>query len=155
MKGTPGTTMRGILKRAICLLAAAAVLTATTPAHGDLSIVPTITYGTWQLMVKPDTAAANAGRHAFEEYVLIEYDGITAHEMSRLGFGTIVPTTGLDALGLITFTVNISSRHHGSCTWKGTMGVASMSGTLVWTKDGKTYNYTFTGKPYTPVEAES
>jgi hypothetical protein len=135
-------------------LAAVAILAGGLPARGE-TLVPTITYGTWQLIVKADNAAKLAGRNDFEEYVLIEHDGITAHEMSRLGFGTIVPTTGLDLLGLITFTVNISSRHHGTCKWEGTMGVSTMSGTLVWTKDGKTYNYTFTGKPYTPVEAES
>jgi hypothetical protein len=147
-------TRRGMLKRMLCCLAAVAVLTGGIPVRADLT-VPVITYGTWQLIVKADDAAKAAGRHDFEEYVLIEYDGITAHEMSRLGFGTIEPATGLDALGLITFTVNISSRHHGNCKWSGTMAATSMWGTLVWTKDGKTYNYTFKGAPYTPVEAES
>jgi hypothetical protein len=35
------------------------------------------------------------------------------------------------------------------------MTTTTMTGTLKWTKDGKVYNYTFTGVPYTPVEAES
>jgi hypothetical protein len=30
-----------------------------------------------------------------------------------------------------------------------------MTGTLAWTHDGKTYNYSFTGTPFTPPEAES
>jgi hypothetical protein len=106
--------------------------------------------GTWRLQVKPDAAAVTGGRDAFEEYVLIEDEAITAHEMSRLGFGPILPTLGVDATGAITFTVNLTSKNHGTCTWSGKMTTATMTGTLVWNKNGKTYNYTFTGTPYTP-----
>jgi hypothetical protein len=101
-------------------------------------------------MVKPDAAGVTAGRNAFEEYVLIEDDAITAMEMSRLGFGPILPTLGTDASGAITFTVNLTSKNHGTCTWSGKMTSTTMTGTLVWNRDGKTYNYTFTGTPYTP-----
>src|SRR3954447_13764194 len=68
-------------------LLAAALLAVGLPAKAQ-----TITYGTWKLTVKADAAAIAAGRNDFTEYVLIEEDGVTAHEMCRLGFGTIVPT---------------------------------------------------------------
>jgi hypothetical protein len=51
--------------------------------------------------------------------------------------------------------VNLTSRHHGSTKWVGNMTLTRMTGTLAWTRDGKVYNYVFTGVPYTPVEAES
>lgn len=145
-----GTTRRAVAAKAGLWLLTVAVL-ATAPGAAAQSI----TYGTWKLEVVPDAAAKAAARDPFTEYVLIEEDGITAHEMCRLGFGTIVPTTGVDSAGLITFTVNLTSRHNGSCKWTGKMSTTTMTGTLQWTIDGKTYNYTFTGKPFTPVEAES
>jgi hypothetical protein len=148
--GTEGTTGRSIWAKMALGVFAAMVLMSAAPAEAQ-----TITYGTWKLSVKPDAAAKAAGRDAFDEYVLIEYDGITAHEMSRLGFGTIVPTTSTDATGAINFTVNITSRNHGSAKWTGKMTTTTMTGTVEWTKDGKIYKYTFTGVPYTPVEAES
>ena len=44
---------------------------------------------------------------------------------------------------------------HGTATWAGTFGTNTVSGTLVWAKDGKTYNYTFSGAPYTPVDVDN
>jgi hypothetical protein len=112
---------------------------------------PTITTRNWKLDVKPDAAAVIAGRSPFEEYVLIEDDQVTAFEMARLGFGPILPTLSAGSVaGSINFTVNLTSRNHGSCVWSGTMTATTMNGTLKWTKDGTTYNYTFTGVPYTP-----
>lgn len=148
---TSGTTVKRSIWAKVALgVFAAMVLASAAPAKAQ-----TITYGTWKLDVKPDAAAKAAGRDAFEEYVLLEYDGITAHEMSRLGFGTIVPTTSAGPNGSINFTVNITSRNHGSAKWTGNMTTSTVSGTVEWTKDGKLYKYTFTGVPYTPVEAES
>ena len=53
------------------------------------------------------------------------------------------------------FTVTLNSRYNGSCTWTGNMTTTTLTGTVQWSRDGKTYNYTFTGVPFTPVEAES
>lgn len=153
---TKSLSRRSALTKTGCWLAAVAVLTGgLAPRAAQAEMITTITYGTWKLDVKPDAAAKAAGRNFFEEYVLIESDGITAHEMCRLGFGTIQPIVTAGAGGAINFTVDISSRNHGSAKWTGTMTATTMTGTLQWTKDGKIYNYTFTGAPYTPVESES
>ena len=94
--------------------------------------------------MKADAAAIAAGHNDFTEYVLIEEDGITAHEMCRLGFGTIVPTVTAGPNGSFNFTVTLTSRNQGTTKWTGNMTTTTVTGTLVWTKDGKTYNYTFT-----------
>jgi hypothetical protein len=154
MRNTQRISRFGQLHRAVCGLVAVAVLMAGLPVHADSSSTA-ITYGTWQLIVKADTATINAGRNDFEEYVLIEHDGISAHEMCRLGFGPIHPTTSAGPAGSINFTVILNSRHHGSTRWVGNLTSTRMTGTLAWTKDGKVYNYTFTGVPFTPVECES
>jgi len=49
----------------------------------------------------------------------------------------------------------MSSRHHGSTVSNGTAVLGKMNGTLKWTIDGVTYNYTYTGEKYTPSNAES
>ena len=153
MDSNQKSSRRATLVRAgLWLFAAVIVLVAGAPAQAQTT---TITYGTWKLEVKGDAAAVAAGRNNFDEYVLIEYDGITAHEMSRLGFGPIIPTTSAGAGGAINFTVNLKSRNNGETTWVGTMTTTTMTGTLAWTKGGVTYHYTFTGSPYTPVESES
>jgi hypothetical protein len=144
------TTRRGRLWPAALWALAALVLASATSASAQ-----TVTYGTWKLTVTPDSAARAQGRDVFTEYVLIEEDGVTAHEMSRLGFGTIIPSTSTGPGGSINFVVNLNSRHHGTCRWTGNLTTSTMTGTLQWTRDGKTYNYTFTGSPYTPPEAES
>jgi hypothetical protein len=145
-----------------CLLAAA-ILAAGTPALDNAAFAdyatstPTtaITFGTWKLVVKADTATAAAGLHDFNEYVTIDYDGITAQEMSRMGFGPILPVTSSGPSGSMNFTVELSSEGQGKTVWTGNMTSTTMTGTLSWAKNGKTYTYTFKGAPFTPVEAES
>lgn len=148
---TDSTSRRGrMCPAALWAVAAALVLASASSANAQ-----TITYGTWKLTVTPDAAAKAQGRDLFTEYVLIEEDGVTAHEMCRLGFGTIVPVTSAGPNGSTNFTVNLNSRYHGTVKWTGNMTATTMTGTLQWTKDGKTYNYTFSGTPFTPPEAES
>ena len=151
MRGLRGQT-DGRQKRGLWVAGLAVVVatllgnTGTARATG-----PAITTRNWKLDVKPDAAAVLAGRSPFEEFVLIEDDQVTAFEMARLGFGPILPTLSAGTVsGSINFTVNLTSRNHGSCLWSGTLTATTMSGTLKWTKDGNTYNYTFTGVPYTP-----
>jgi hypothetical protein len=158
----PGSAMTGRIERIGRLelgrgmsvvgvaMIAAAVLNTAQSARAQFSAVPVITTRNWKMDVKPDAAAAVAGRNAFEEFVLIEDDQITAFEMSRLGFGPILPTLSAGTNGAINFTVTLTSRNHGSCTWTGSMTATTLNGTLKWTRDGVTYNYTFTGVPYTP-----
>jgi hypothetical protein len=153
---TPTTTTRRTFLTRLTRTALAAILLATAmPATPARATTTGVAYGTWKLSVKADAAAKAAGRDDFTEYVLIEYDGVTAHEMSRMGFGTIDPTLTAGPNGSVNFTVNLSSRYNGSCTWAGNLTTTTMTGTLQWTRDGRTYNYTFTGVPFTPVEAES
>jgi len=152
---TATATRRTLISRVARTALAALVLAAALPVSSARATTTGIPYGTWKLAVSADAAAKAAGRDDFTEYVLIEADGITAHEMSRMGFGTIDPTVTAGPSGSMNFTVNISSRYNGSCTWTGNMTTTTMTGTLKWVRDGKTYNYTFTGVPFTPVEAES
>jgi hypothetical protein len=147
---TLATRLSRLVPHPALWLLAAALFAVGLPAKAQ-----TITYGTWKLTVKADAAAIAAGRNDFTEYVLIEEDGITAHEMCRLGFGTIVPTVTAGPNGSFNFTVTLTSRNQGTTKWTGNMTTTTMTGTLVWTKDGKIYNYTFTAVPFTPVEAES
>ena len=118
-------------------------------AQGASAETTETTTAYWKLAVKPDAAAATAGRDPFTEYVMID-DDVTAQEMSRLGFGPINPILGTDATGATTFTVTLTSTNHGTVKWTGKMTATTMSGTLVWTREGKVYNYTFTGVPHTP-----
>jgi hypothetical protein len=129
---------------------AAVLLGAAQSARAQFTAVPVITTRNWKMDVKPDAAAVVAGRNAFEEFVLIEDDQITAFEMSRLGFGPILPSLSAGTSGAINFTVTLTSRNHGTCVWAGSMTATTLNGTLKWTRDGVTYNYTFTGVPYTP-----
>ena len=116
-----------------------------------------ITTRHWKCQVTPDAAAKLAGRLAYESYVYIEDNQITDFELNRLGFGPIMPSISLDALGNITFTASLTSRANGSITLTGVMNAAgtTLSGTGKWTKDGVVYNYTFTGVPYTPSDPDN
>jgi hypothetical protein len=155
---------RKLASRAGSCLLAAAVLAAGVSAPDNAAFANTaavattptaVTYGTWKLSVKADAATVAAGLHDFNEYVTIDYDGITAQEMSRMGFGPILPVTSSGAGGSMNFTVELSSESQGKTVWTGNMTSTTMTGNLNWTKNGKVYTYTFTGAPFTPVEAES
>ena len=139
----------------LILVAAAMILGLATPGRAlatpGETAVTAIPTGCWQLIVTPDDAAVAEGRLPFEEYVLIETSNITAQEMSRLGFSPSAGTAGKNALGQTTFNVTLKSGTQGTATWTGTFLTSTMvTGTLVWVKDGQTYNYTYTGAPFTP-----
>jgi hypothetical protein len=144
------------------LIAAAMILGLATPGRAIAAppgeaAVTAIPTGCWQLIVTPDDAAIAEGRNPFEEYVMIETGNITAQEMSRLGFSPSTGTASKNALGQTTFNVTLKSGTQGTATWTGTFLSSTMvTGTLVWVKDGQTYNYTYTGTIYTPpVDVES
>jgi hypothetical protein len=119
-------------------------------AFGQLSVLPTPPTGCWKLIITPDAAGKAAGRDAFEEYIYFEGLTFDGQEMARLGFDPGPITPGVNGLGQTTFSVTIKSNSSGTILSSGTYLVTSMNGTLKWTKpDGKVYNYTFTGAPYT------
>ena len=136
----------------LVIMAVAVLLGGAATASAETTTLPVISSRHWKCQVTPDAAAKLAGRDAYEEYVFIEDDQATAFELARLGFPPILPTLGTDATGAITYTVNLSSRAHGTVVISGKLTSTTMSGTLKWTKDGKVYNYTFTGVPYTPAD---
>jgi hypothetical protein len=133
---------------------AAAMLFAAAPALGQ--VVPSPVDGTWRLAIVADAAARSAGCDDYEEDLTIDGWGFTGQEIARLGFNPAVPSTGMNILGEITFSVSLTSGSYGS--WNGNGRFAadnnSMSGTLTWMRDGQTYKYTFTGERMTPGPAE-
>ena len=148
-QGTNGWVGRmGLWVVAVAVLCGGAATASATEAE----TVPVISSRHWKCQVTPDAAAKLAGRDAYEEYVFIEDDQVTAFELARLGFPPINPTIGVDSTGAITYTVSLKCNLQGTVVISGKLTSTTMSGTLKWTKDGKTYNYTFTGVPYTPAE---
>ena len=142
---------------AIGIIGGGSAMGELSPSAGGTAAAaaPVIPTGCWRLVVTPDAAAILQGRSEFEEYVTFESTGITAQEMSRLGFSPSGGTASTNAAGQTTFTVVLTSNSHGTATWSGTFGTNTVSGTLKWVKDGKTYNYTYTGGPHTPEDVES
>ena len=122
-------------------------------AFGQLATPPT---GCWKLTVKPDATSTIGGRLTFEEYVDFQGMTFTGQEIARLGFAPGDITPGINAAGETTFTVTLKSGTQGTVTAAGVYLTTSMSGTITWVRDGKTYTYTFTGAPFTPaVDPES
>jgi hypothetical protein len=112
--------------------------------------------GTWKLAVVADAAAKSAGRSDFTEFVTIDGLGYTGQEITRLGFTPVTPSTGTNLLGETTFSVTMDSGSHGQWKASGNFNLlyTTMTGTLLWTKEGVTYKYTFTGVRYTPAASE-
>jgi hypothetical protein len=135
-------------------LAAAMLFGAAPAAFAETTSSPVD--GAWELRVVPDAAARLAGRDECDEFLTIDGFGFTGQEITRLGFNPSTPSTGMTAAGEITFTVALTSGFHGSWDAKGSFSADnnSMSGSLTWSKDGQTYNYTFTGVRTTPPPAE-
>jgi hypothetical protein len=137
---------------------AAAMLFAAAPAFGQVGPVTAVSPvdGTWRLVLVADAAARSAGCDDYKEDLTIDGWGFTGQEISRLGFNPATPTTGMNALGEITFSVSLTSLSFGN--WSGTGSFTAdnnnMSGTLNWVRDGVTYKYTFTGTRMTPGPAE-
>jgi hypothetical protein len=136
---------------------AAAMLFVAAPAFGQAgpaAVSPVD--GTWRLAIVADAAARSAGCEDYKEDLTIDSYGFTGLEISRLGFNPAPPSTGMNALGEITFTVSLTSGSYGS--WNGTGSFTAdnnnMSGTLNWVRDGQTFKYTFTGTRMTPGPAE-
>ena len=139
----------------------ALVLGAAVPATAQVAPPPTTTTasfigeGTWKCTVTPDAAAVAKGRGTFTEYVLVENGRVVPQELSRQGFeqsslsATPLPTSTI-------FSVSFSSKENGTLSVSGTCLLTTVSGNLTWTsKDGKVYNYTFTGVSYTPNEEDA
>jgi hypothetical protein len=137
---------------------AAAMLFGAVPAFGQAGPVSMASPvdGTWRLVILADASAKSAGCDDYKEDLTIDGYGFTGLEISRLGFNPAVPSTGMNALGEITFTVSLTSVSYGS--WNGTGSFTAdnnhMSGTLNWVRDGMTYKYTFTGERMIPGPAE-
>jgi hypothetical protein len=132
------------------------VLLGAAPVANAQLYVASPVDGNWKMRITPDAAARALGREAFNEYITIDGYGFTGMETSRLGFDPAPTTTGFDALGGITFTVNMTSLNHGKCTSVGAFNLlnTAFSGTLTWVVDGVTYKYTYTGERYTPTAPE-
>ena len=62
-----------------------------------------------------------------------------------LGFGAAVYTATQDGEA-VTFDATSTSATHGTNVWSGRVEGDRISGTLDWTKDGKTIRYGFEGK---------
>jgi hypothetical protein len=137
---------------------AAAMLFSAAPAFGQLTPVTALSPvdGTWRLVILADPSAKLLGCDDYKEDLTIDGWGFTGQEISRLGFNPASPTTGMNALGEITFTVSLSSLSYGSWTGSGsfTADNNNMSGKLTWVRDGVTYLYTFTGTRMIPGPAE-
>ena len=148
---------RKTIGRGAALAVLAAVLLGTSaPAFGQITTTLAVEPH-WKLQVKPDAAAIVAGRLPYEDYIMVEDVSVTSFELNRLGFGSFTPSISLGAGGAIIFSVSLKSNLQGTVDISGTMVAGTMSGSAKWTKpDGKVYNYTFTGVPYTPaVDPES
>lgn len=145
----------------------ALVLVGAVPASAQVAPAPVTTTaiigdGTWKTTVTPDAAAIAKGRGKFTEYVLIDSTrecSVVTQELSRQGFEmTTISAVPNAVTGVTTFTATFSSRENGTLSVSGTCTLTLLSGNLVWTaKDGKVYNYTFSGVPYTqnPADAEN
>jgi hypothetical protein len=141
------------------------VLGAAVPASAQVVTAPLTTLafvgeGTWKCAVTPDAAAVAKGRGKFTEYVLVDSNrevSVVPHELSRQGFEmTTISAVPNTSTGVTTFSVAFNSRENGTLNVNGTVTLTTLSGTLVWTaKDGKVYNYTFSGVPYTPNAVDS
>jgi len=146
--------------RVSALAFGALVLGAAVPAAAQTTPPPVTTAafigeGTWKCTVVPDAAAVAKGRGTFTEYVLVESGRVVPQELSRQGF----EQSSLSATPLATsttFTVTFASKDNGTLSVSGTCLLTTVSGNLTWTsKDGKVYNYTFTGVSYTPNEEDA
>jgi hypothetical protein len=134
---------------------AAMVLAMTTSASAQLPTTLYIGEGSWKITVTPDAAAAAAGRVEFTEYSVVEGTRVVMHEMARLGFKT-TSLTATPLVAMTTYNMTITSRDNGKVVITGTATLSTNNGTAVWTlPDGKSYTYTYTGVPHTPVDAES
>jgi len=148
------------IARVSALAFGALVLGAAVPASAQVAPPPVTTAafigeGTWKCTVTPDAAAVAKGRGAFTEYVLVESARVVPQELSRQGFeqSAISATPGATST---PFSVSFASKENGTLTVTGTCFATTVSGSLVWTaKDGKIYNYTFTGVSYTPNPADA
>ena len=163
MKRVQSLVSRAVLGRAGRVVIAAAVLGAGVPVLAQTAPVVTnpapttamIGEGSWKVQVMPDAAAAAAGRPEFTEYSLVEGTRVVFHEMSRLGFKTTT-ISATPAATSTAYTITIKSRDGGTVVITGTATTTTNNGSAVWTMpDGKVYNYTFSGVPCTPGEAES
>lgn len=145
------------------LILAAAAFALATPAAAQVPPAGTTTIttsiigeGCWKTSVQPDAAAVVAGRDPFTEYSTVDSTRVVMQQMSRLGYKQTALTATPGATQT-TYTLTITNRDGGKVVITGTATATTNNGTAVWTtSDGKVYNYTYAGVPYTPaVDPES
>ena len=108
--------------------------------------------GIWKIEADADAPAERGGRLDFTEYLIIESGVVTASELSKLGFEPATASFSLDASGNTLWTVSMTSRTQGTLTISGVKASGqTMSGTLQWDRDGGSYRYAYSGRPFTPV----
>ena len=98
--------------------------------------------GVWQVKVKPDSAAAQAGKQEFGEMVLFEDGRLTASACAKYGFAPATYTLQNNGSAFsATMTLNGESLQ-----WSGSLGSNGLSGTVIWSKPtGEVFRYTMSG----------
>jgi hypothetical protein len=109
--------------------------------------------GIWKVEADADAPAERGGRLDFTEYLIIESGVVTASELSKLGFEPATASFSLDASGNTMWTVTMNSRTQGLLTISGVRTTGStMAGTIQWDRDGGSFRYAYSGRPFTPAE---
>jgi hypothetical protein len=148
--------MKGVkMNRLFVAVLVAAVLTGSAPAASVFAGegVPTSAAaafeGCWRIAADPDATAERGGRHEFQEYLVIESGLVTPVELSKLGFEAAAATFANDVNGNATWTVTLTSTSQGTVTLSCTKtSSTTISGTLVWERNGVVTRYAYTGKEY-------
>jgi hypothetical protein len=110
--------------------------------------------GMWKIEADADAPAERGGRLDFTEYFIIESGVVTASELSKLGFEPATATYSTDAYGNTMWTVSMTSRTQGTLTINGAKTSGNtMTGTLQWDREGGSFRYAYSGRPFTPDAA--
>src|SRR3954454_1533687 len=139
---------------------AALALTVTMMCGATLSCFATaaeaaLFEGMWKIDADADAPAERGGRLDFTEYFIIESGVVTASELSKLGFEPATAPFSVDPYGNTLWTVTMSSRTQGTLTINGSKTSGStMTGTIQWDRDGGSFRYAYSGRPFTPDAGE-
>ena len=111
--------------------------------------------GMWKIDADADAPAERGGRLDFTEYFIIESGVVTASELSKLGFEPTTATFSTDAYGNTQWSVTMKSGTQGTLVINGALTSGStMTGTLQWDRDGGSFRYAYSGRPFTPSSGE-
>lgn len=139
-------------KRLGVLMFAAALFAAAPEATAQALPPP----AAWNLTVKADAAAKAAGRYDFQEEIQYDATTCTSGQISKLGMSTTAFSSILNVTGEYVVDWTMNSNMHGTIVLNAVIGTNTLTGTMAWTRDGKVYNYTFSGTKFTPpAESES